>query len=114
MADALERHVSAEAAASCLSPYMFRDANTIRKLLEDAEFCSIEMKEVEVPIRRPASVEAIIESMAWLPFARDVAEVSDEARIAIGQEIHVALHAYRDGDDFVYPFQSRLFQARKD
>ncbi len=47
-----------------------------------------------------------------MPFARDVAAVSEDARLAMGEEVSAALQAYRDGDDFVYPFKLHLVQAR--
>ena len=112
LADALTRHVSAEAAASCLSPFVFRDAETIRKLVEEAEFHALDMQGIEVPIRRPSSAQSIIESMAMLPFARDVAAVSEDVRLAMGEEVSAVMQGYRDGDDIVYPFKLHLVQAQ--
>ena len=41
LADALARHVSTEAATSCLSQYTLRDATILRKLVDDAGFGGI-------------------------------------------------------------------------
>ena len=54
----------------------------------------------------------IVEGLARAPYARDVAAVHEEARMAIGQEVSAALQAYRDGDDFITPAKSHLVQAR--
>lgn len=114
LADALTRHVNAEAATSCLSPFTLRDAETIRKLMDDVGFHGIEMQEIVVMRRMPSSVEAIVQSLARTPYAHDVAAVSEEARQAIGQEVSTALQAYRDGDDFIILHQTHLVQARID
>ena len=113
MAESLARHLSSDVARSCLSPFVWNDAETIRKLVSDAGFCDIEMRVFEFMRREEASAEQFAVSVAWLPFARDVAGVSDETHMAIWQEICAAMQAYRDGDHFVYPFTSHLVQARK-
>jgi ubiquinone/menaquinone biosynthesis C-methylase UbiE len=112
LADALARHVSADAATSCLSRYTLREATTLRQLVEDAGFGAIEMHVLEVMRRMPASAESTVEAMARAPYARDVAAVEEAARQAIGQEVSAALHAYRDGDEVVIPHRSHLVQAQ--
>jgi ubiquinone/menaquinone biosynthesis C-methylase UbiE len=112
LAEALGRHVSAEVEKSCLSPFMFRNAETIRKLVDDAGFRAIEMQEMAFTRRHPASVNRVLEAIAPRPYARDVEAVSEETRMQIGQEVCAALQAYREGDDFVEPVKSHLVQAR--
>lgn len=111
LADALTRHVSADAATSCLSRYTLRDAQTLRQLVYAAGFRAIEMRLLEVGRRMPASAASIVEAMARAPYARDVAAVEEAVRHAIGQEVHAALHMYRDGDEVIIPHQSHLVQA---
>jgi ubiquinone/menaquinone biosynthesis C-methylase UbiE len=112
LADALARHVSADAATSCLSRYTVREATTVRQLVEDAGFGAIEMRVLEVMRRMPASPESVVEAMARVPYAREVAAVGEDVRQAIGQEVSAALHAYRDGDELVVPHRSHLVQAQ--
>jgi ubiquinone/menaquinone biosynthesis C-methylase UbiE len=112
LADTLARHVSADAATSCLSRYTLRDAQTLRQMVADAGFGAIEIHILEVRRRMPASAASIVEAMARAPYARDVAAVEEEVRQAIGQEVSAALHAYRDGDDCVIPHRSHLIQAQ--
>ena len=112
LADALARHVSADAATSCLSRYTLREATTLRQLVEDAGFSAIEMRVLEVMRRMPASAVSVVEGMARAPYARDVAAVEEAARQAVGSEVSAALHAYRDGDEVVIPHRSHLVHAR--
>ena len=114
LAEALRRYVSAEVEKSCLAPFMFRDAKTIRKLLDDAGFHAIKMQEMTFTRRYPASVKRVLEVIAGRPYARDVEAVSEETRMQIGQEVVDALQAYREGDDFVEPVKTHLIQARID
>ena len=112
IAEALRRHVSEEAATSCLSPFVLRDADTIRRLVSEADFHDLDMKELEIIVRRPSSVASMIESMLRMPFARDVEAVSEAVRQAMGQEVVDALQVYRDGNEFLIPFRFHLVQAR--
>ncbi len=113
IAESLRRHVSKAAATSCLAPFVLRDAETIRTLMRDADFHDFDMKELEIIVRRPSSVASMVESMLRMPFARDVAAVSEETRLVMGQEVVDALQAYRDGNEFLIPFRFYLVQARK-
>ena len=112
LANALARHVSADAATSCLSRITLREATTLRQLVEDAGFSAIEMRVLEVMRRMPASAVSVVEGMARAPYARDVAAVEEAARQAVGSEVSAALHAYRDGDEVVIPHRSHLVHAR--
>lgn len=80
LSEALARHISAEAAASARALYQFRDAKTIRDVVEGAGFQEVKMQELVVISPRPASAEGIIADTARSPFARDVAEASEEGR----------------------------------
>jgi ubiquinone/menaquinone biosynthesis C-methylase UbiE len=112
LADALARHVSADAATSCLSRYTLREATTLRRLVEDAGFGAVEMRVLEVMRRMPGSAASIVEAMARAPYAREVVAVEEAARQAVGAEVSAALHAYRDGDAVVIPHPSHLVHAQ--
>jgi ubiquinone/menaquinone biosynthesis C-methylase UbiE len=112
LADALARHVSADAATNCLSRYTLREATTLRQLVDDAGFGAIEMRVLEVMRRMPASAASVVEAMARAPYARDVAAAAEAVRQAIGQEVSAALQAYRDGDEVVISHRSHLVQAQ--
>lgn len=110
LADALTRHVNAEAAKGCLSPYALHDAEVVRKLVSDAGFRKIDMKVLEVMIRvSPSSADSLFETIAARSsFAREISEV----RATLDQEVSAALQAYRDGNDFVIPWKSHLVRAK--
>jgi hypothetical protein len=112
LADALARHVSTEAATSCLSRYTLREATTLRQLVEDAGFGAVEMRVLEVMRRMPASAASVVEAMARAPYAREVATVEEDIRQVIRQEVSAVLHAYRAGDEVVIPHRSHLVQAQ--
>ena len=111
LADALTRHVSDEAASSCLSPFAWRDAETIRALVDDAGFDAIAMTMLEGTTRMVSSADAVEEFVAFIaarsPFAREM----QEALPVLGQEVHAALQRYREGTEFVTPTKTHLVQA---
>ena len=110
LADALTRHVNAQAAGSCLAPYSLHDREVIRKLVSDAGFRDINVKTLDVTIRvSPSSAELLFEMVAARsPFAQDIARVS----AVLKEETNTALQKYRDGEDFVVPWKTHLVQAR--
>lgn len=111
LSEALARHISTDAATSCLAPFQFRDAKTIQNLVEGAGFRDVDMQELIVLRPMPASADGIIADTARTPFARDVAEASEKARQALGQEVSAALQSYLDGDRLLVPHKSHLVQA---
>ena len=112
LADALRRHVSAEVATSSLSGYALRDAETIRKLVDEAGFQALNIQELIMTRRESASIDTILAYIARSPYAREIAAISEEARQAIGQEVIDALQAYLEGNEFVIPQKSHLVQAQ--
>ena len=112
LANAVGRHVNAEAATSSLSPFTWGDPEVIRESVHDAGFRAIEMSVIESEVRTPSSADWIAGYVEYAasrsPFAREIEEV----RVALQQEIGAALQTYREGDEFVMTSQSHLVQAR--
>lgn len=112
LADALRHHVSSEAATSCLSPFAWGDAETIRKSVEDAGFRLIEMAVIESMTCTPSSGDWIAGYIEYIashsPFTREM----QAARMALQQEVSAALQIYRDGHEFVMPSKAHLVQTR--
>ena len=110
LADALTRHVNAQAARSCLAPYNLHDREVVRKLVSDAGFSDIDMKTLSMTIRvSPSSAASLFEIVAARSsFAREIAGVSK----VLKQEVDAALQKYRDGGDFMVPWKTHLVQAR--
>lgn len=112
MADSIRRHINDEVARSCLAPFSFRDGGTIRGLLEDAGFLSIDMQDVGFIRRLSASPSAVLELAARSAFARDVADAGEQARQAIAREVCEAMQPYRQGDEFAEPMKNHLVRAK--
>lgn len=112
LADALRHRVNTEAATSCLAPFAWGDADTIRKSVADAEFCEIKVEVVESMSRMSSSSDAVrsyIEAIAARsPFAQEIAE----ALSVLEQDISATLQPYLVGDEFVTPSKAHLVQAR--
>lgn len=112
LAESLTRHASTDVAASCLSPFLWNDPETIRKLVSETGFCDIDMQELAFMRHEGASAEQVVVSMARLPIAPDMAALSEETRMQIGREVSTALQAYREGNNFVMPQKTHLVQVR--
>jgi SAM-dependent methyltransferase len=112
LSEALERHISAEAAASNDAPFRLRDAKAIVDLVAGAGFHEITIQELVVIRPMPASAQGIVSDTARTAFAHDVATASEAARQALGHEVIAALQAYRDGDILAIPHKSHLVRAR--
>lgn len=113
MANSIRRHIGEDAAKSCLAPFSFRNGDTIRELLDDAGFQSIEMQEVGFTRRTPATASAVMDRANRSPYARDIGAAGDQVREAIGREVCEAMQPYREGDEFAEPMSNHLVQAKK-
>ena len=111
LADAVGRHVNAEAATSSLSPFTWGDPEVIRESVDDAGFRAIEMSVIESEVRTPSSADWIAGYIEYAasrsPFTREIEEV----RVALQQEVSAVLQTYREGDEFVMTSLSHLVQA---
>ena len=112
LADALSQHISEEAGASCLAPFAWRDADTIRKLVDDVSFQAVEMEAIESTTRILASADAVRSFIAYMasrsPFGNEI----EDTLAALTQDVFSALQVYREGNEFVMPSQAHLVQAR--
>jgi tryptophan 2,3-dioxygenase len=113
IADAIRRHISDEWAKICLSPFSFRDESVIRKLVDDAGFQSIELREIEFIRRLPATTSAILDLTMRSHFSGGMNEASEETRQTIALEAFEALADFREGDEFANPMKNFLVQAKK-
>jgi hypothetical protein len=112
MVNALTHHLSSAVAASSLVGIALRDAATVRRLVDAAGFCAIEMQVLEFIEHAPRSAEAVFERTAGSSCGPDMTTIHEDARRVLGQEVCAALQAYHDGDAFVIPCRNRLVHAR--
>jgi SAM-dependent methyltransferase len=113
VAEALERHVSAEAAASIRAPFALGDAAELRALLMGAGFRTVHIRIESQMIRHP-SLEAFVPGyLSATPVAGVVATLEEATRAAILREVKTLLHAYVDDDGLAVPIEAHLVVTEK-
>jgi ubiquinone/menaquinone biosynthesis C-methylase UbiE len=113
LAAALARYVSADAAARSLAPHALSDAETVRTLLMDAGFRTVDMRTAVVVTRRIGPPETwILQAISTTPYAEAVAAVDAAARTALVRDISAAIHAYREGEGFAWPAETHIMIAQ--
>jgi SAM-dependent methyltransferase len=112
MAEALQRHVSSEAADFRNEIFSLGDANTIESLLKDAVFLGIVIRPI-IKILRFPSVEAF--TMRYIsavgPLSQMLSKVDDNARTAFLQDMSASLRKYVDADGLAIPTASHVVTA---
>lgn len=111
LAEALRQHVNSEAATSSLSASAWRDAETIRKLVGEAGFQTVEMEVIESIGRISSSPGSVRSWVAYQGSRSAFAREIDDCLSVIAQDVNAALQMYRDGNEFVMPSQAHLVQA---
>jgi hypothetical protein len=113
VAEALERHVSAEAAANIRAPFALGDAAELRALLTGAEFRTVHIR-IESQMIRHASLEEFVPGyLSATPVAGVLATLEEPMRAAILQEVKTLLHAYVDDDGLAVPIEAYIIVAEK-
>lgn len=113
LAEALERHVSADAGRMMRSPFRGYTRDELRTLAEDAGFrepvVTIEISSVRYP-----SVEEFVRREAVSsPLAGPLGSLDRETREALLQDIEEALRDYSDDRGIVIPLASHVLVARR-
>jgi len=113
MADALERHVSAEAGAMRRSPFSFGDADVLKGMVADAGFQDVVVEPTAKIVRFP-SAEAFTKRYisARTPLNLMVAAVDDETREAIVADVNIALAQYETEAGLELPTAVNVVTAR--
>lgn len=110
--DAITRHINKEAGAGMLAPYALADRDALVQLVDHAGFKSIEISDLSITIRWPATLEGMKEHMITIigrsPFASEITA----AQTLIIEDIMLSMKSYREGDEFVMPGNAHLVQAR--
>ena len=112
-AEALERHISADAAAIMHAPFVFGDTtDALHQLITHAGFHDVVIR-FEVRMVRFPSPEALVQSYAaGSPLAGHVAGADDMARTRLFGDVRTALQSYVDGEGLAFPIQGHLITAR--
>lgn len=111
-AEVLERHVSAEAAATRRAPFKLSDREEIRTLLNDAGFHD-SVASLATRIARFASAEAMIRIMiAGTPLGAKMNDADPKALQAVIDEVTSGLSEYEDDRGLAIPMQSWVITAQ--
>jgi SAM-dependent methyltransferase len=101
--DAVERHVSVEAAASTAAGWSLRDANEFGAVLTNAGFHDVVVHHVQLTLRLPALNEFVLRHLSALPLGESLVGAGDEARAALIADVEEAMRAYIDGYGVAVP-----------
>ena len=113
LGNAVDRHVTADAAAGMRAVCGLGDAEELRSLLRQAGFCDVRIK-IAILVMRFASVEAFIPGQfAATPFAGAVAALDAAARTALLEDVRVALRSYTDDEGVAVPNEAHIAIARE-
>ena len=103
LADALGRHVGAEAASMARAPCALHDAAALHDLVISAGFRNVRVRPTIKATKLPLPVEFVPGHLAALPVAQTIAQLAAERRTALLGDITEALRAYVDGDQLTFP-----------
>jgi ubiquinone/menaquinone biosynthesis C-methylase UbiE len=112
-AEALARHVGAEAAGIMRAPFDLADTEELRSLIAAAGFSDITIRSVAGTVRFPSVVRFVQDQVAGSPLAGHVAKVSDAARAGLVSELETALQSYSATGTLMFPIEANLASARK-
>ncbi|MBI3301647.1 MAG: hypothetical protein HYZ72_06170 [Deltaproteobacteria bacterium] len=115
LVDALERHVSAEAAAIMRAPFALGDAEELRALVAGAGFRDVTIRIAVRMVRFPSPEEFVRRLVAAVPLAGladAVARVDVDARAALIGDVSAALRSYVDDEGLAVPMESHVVVAQ--
>ena len=113
LADALERHVSAEAAAVMRAPFSIADPEELRALIAAAGFRDIEIRPATGTVRFPSPAHLVQDYAAGSPLASFVAKTTEQTRMALISEMSEALAPFVAGGALAFPIEAHLAGATK-
>ena len=103
LADALARHLSAEAGSMARASSALHDVVELHGLVASAGFRNVNVRPTIKTTKLPLPTEFVPGHLAALPMAQEIARLSAERRDALVQEMAEALSAYVDRGQLVLP-----------
>jgi SAM-dependent methyltransferase len=113
VADALERHVSVEAALGIRGAFALGDREELRALASAAGFRAIRVRIDSQMIRYPSLDEFVPGYLSATPVAGIVAKLDQPTRAAILQEVKTSLRPYVDDDGLAAPIEAHVLVANQ-
>jgi ubiquinone/menaquinone biosynthesis C-methylase UbiE len=113
VADALERHVSMDAALGIRGAFALEDREELRALVSVAAFRTIRVRIDSQMIRYPSLDEFVPEYLSATPVAGIIAKLDQPTRAAILQEVKTSLQPYVDDDGLAAPIEAHALVANQ-
>lgn len=113
LADAIEKHVSEEAAGVMRSPFPDWDATALRALIDDACFQTVTILIDIRSLRYPSAEEFLRREAASSPLAGHPDEASSGVRSAVHEDLKTDLREYADDHGVVFPIETFVVIARR-
>jgi hypothetical protein len=111
LAEALQRHVGAEAAANRRAPFALGDPVQLRALVEDAGFRDIDIRTM-VETANFSSPDALVTyQLAATPLST-LGTVTEEAQRAVARDVRAALQPYLHDSQLTVPMEAHFALAR--
>jgi SAM-dependent methyltransferase len=111
LADALGRHVGAEAASMARAPCALHDTAALHDLVIEAGFRNVHVRPTIKATKLPLPAEFVPGYLAALPMTQTIAQLAAERRTALVGDITEALRSYVDGDQLTLPAGVHLVTA---
>jgi ubiquinone/menaquinone biosynthesis C-methylase UbiE len=111
LAEALQRHVGAEAAANRRAPFALGDPVQLRTLMEDAGFRDVDVRTVVETARFPSPEALVAYQLGATPLST-LGAVTEEAQRAVARDVHAALRPYLHGGQLAVPMEAHFALAR--
>ena len=111
LAEALGRHVGAEAAANRRAPFALGDPVQLRALVEVAGFRDVAVHTVLDTARFPSPEALVAYQLGATPLST-LGAVTEEAQRAVARDVRAALHPYLHGDQLAVPMEAHFTLAR--
>ena len=112
LAEALERYVSPEAAASLRAAFTLASADELRALVVNAGFRNVQVRIRSRLTRYPSLGEYVLGYLSGTPMAGAVAGLEERTRTDMVEYVCTSLQDYLDDDGMAAPWESHLVTAQ--
>lgn len=113
VADALDRHVSTDAALGIRGAFALGDREELRDLISAAGFRTIRVRIDSQMIRYPSLEEFVPGYLSATPVAGVVGTLDEPTRAAILREVKTSLQPYMEDDGLAAPIEAHVVVADK-
>ncbi len=111
LAEALERHVGAEAAANRRAPFALGDPIQLRAVVEEAGFRDVSIRTMVETARFPSPEELVAVQLAATPLST-LGTVTEAAHQAVARDVRAALRPYLNDGPLDVPMEAHFALAR--